>query len=73
MTTWFKEHTPRVVTFVPKNIALEDESTGQVKVRLVKDVVIKNDQGTSEHFTRSVLYLRKEQGQWKIFSEQDFK
>jgi hypothetical protein len=73
MTTWLKEHSRRVVTFSPKDIALEDESTAQAKVRLVKDVVTEDDQGTSERFTRSVLYLRNEDGHWKIFSEQDFK
>ena len=73
MTTWLKEHSRRVVTFSPKDIAVEDESTEQVKVRLVKDVVTKDDQGSSERLTRSILYLRKENGQWKIFSEQDLK
>jgi hypothetical protein len=73
MSSWLKEHSRRVVSFVPKDVALEGESTEQVKVRLIKDVVTKDDQGTSERFTRSVLFLRKEGSQWKIFSEQDFK
>jgi hypothetical protein len=73
MDTWLKENNRRVVTFVPKDITFENETATTAKLRLVKDVVTSDSSGTTERFTRSRLYLKKEYGDWKITSEQDFK
>ncbi len=73
LTNLFRRDSRRVVTFVPKVVAFEDQSPDEVKVRLMKDVLTTDQQGTVEHLIRSVLYLKKEGSQWKIFSEQDLK
>jgi hypothetical protein len=73
METWLKENDRRVVKFVPKDVTFENETATTAKLRLVKYVVTSDSSGTSERFTRSRLYLKKEYGDWKITSEQDFK
>jgi hypothetical protein len=73
MSEWGHGGTKRITGFSTKDTTFENETSTTAKIRLVKDMTITDSSGTSEHLIRSRLYLRRDNGQWKITSEQDFK
>jgi len=73
MSEWGQGGTKRITGFSTKDTTFENETSTTAKIRLVKDMTITDPSGTSEHLIRSRLYLRRDDGQWEITSEQDFK
>lgn len=63
----------RLTAYSLGQIAMERQNDGTVELRFVADFSVSTPSGNRSGHARTTLRLRKEDGDWKIFSERDFK